>query len=63
MAHIDPAGDTCFNRRQARTLLEELERRMSETGDPELAALSGALRVLVASAMHSPHRYLWFIGD
>ncbi|WP_433615924.1 hypothetical protein ACQP2P_13150 [Dactylosporangium sp. CA-139114] len=62
LAHVDPYGNTIFNRTQMSAVLEELA-----TIQPELdgVALSTAraLGVLIATHGHRPHRYLWFIGD
>jgi hypothetical protein len=62
LAHVDPHGNTVFNRSQMSTLLEELARL-----EPQLAGLAlstaRALRVLIGTYAGRPHRYLWFIGD
>ncbi len=62
LAHVDPYGDTIFNRAQMSTLLEELATILPELDGVALST-ARAIRVLVAAHAHKPHRYLWFIGD
>lgn len=63
LAYVDPYGDTCFNRQQARALLAEMVTWADQTPDPRLRLLNRAAEILVAAHMRTPHRYLWFIGD
>ncbi|MBB5785977.1 hypothetical protein [Jiangella mangrovi] len=63
LAHIDPVGDTCFNRGQTVVLMSELRRWADETGNADVRAICGALTVLVATHMRRPHTYLWLLGD
>lgn len=63
LSHIDPYGDTCFNRSQARAALTELESWDREVGSEASRALLAGLQVLLAKHLSRPHRYLWFVGD
>ena len=62
LAHVDPYGDTIFNRAQMSALVEELETIQPDL-DGEALSTARALRVLIEAHASSPHRYLWFIGD
>ena len=63
LGHVDPFGETCFNQLQVSTLLAELDHLAATKPNADRKALAGAVRVLVATHMSRPHRYLWFIGD
>lgn len=62
LAHIDPYGDTIFNRAQMSTLLEELATIRPELDGVALST-ARAISVLVEAHARRPHRYLWFVGD
>ncbi len=62
LAHVDPYGDTIFNRAQMSALVEELATIQPDL-DGEALSTARALRVLIKAHGRQPHRYLWFIGD
>lgn len=65
LGHIDPYGNTAFNRGQMETLLTELKRirgALSEfNNDKEL--MIQKLEDICADGLRKPHRFLWFVGD
>jgi hypothetical protein len=64
LGHIDPYGNTIYNRGQMRTLRTELGRL---TDSAELSNTSNdvvqQLLAICAEGLQRPHRYLWFVGD
>jgi hypothetical protein len=64
LSHIDPYGNTIYNRGQMRTLRTELGRF---TDSVELSGESSEmvqqLLAICAKGLERPHRYLWFVGD
>lgn len=62
LGYVDPYGDTCFNRAQARALLAELRAWDEEMQTEASRALLAGMTVLAEAHMSRPHRYLWFIG-
>ena len=65
LGHIDPYGNTIYNRGQMETLMAELERvwRASLDADDGAKAAIDGLRDVCAEGLKRPHRYLWFLGD
>lgn len=64
VGHVDPVGNTIFNRRQAAAVLEELQLLAHEDHHKtSWAARARAVEILVAAHMRRPHTYLWFVGD
>ena len=62
LAHVDPYGDTIFNRAQMSELAGELTTIQADL-DGEALSTARALCILIAAHGSAPHRYLWFIGD
>jgi len=64
LGHIDPYGNTVFNRSQIEALREEIESicRFLRV-DSETFAFLGEVDVLCVEALKRQHRYLWFYGD
>ena len=65
LGHVDPYGNTIYNRGQMETLMTELERvrRKSHAADVDAKAAIEGLREVCAEGIKKPHRYLWFLGD
>lgn len=64
VGHVDPVGNTIFNRRQTAAVLEELQLLAREDRHKtSWAARARAVEILVAAHMRRPHTYLWFVGD
>ncbi len=65
LAHVDPYGNTIYNRGQMETLLVEL-RQIRDTC-PNLRqdrlAVIDELQRICTEGLKKPHRFLWFIGD
>jgi hypothetical protein len=61
LGHIDPYGDTVFNRMQVRTLMEEIARL--ECADIISGQLRDSIIELCERCLARPHQFLWFIGE
>ncbi|MFK0257512.1 hypothetical protein [Streptomyces sp. NPDC090445] len=60
LGHLLPDADTCFNRRQVSTLLEEISRLPPGVLTDEFAC---ELIELGQLTVDGQHLYLWFLGD
>jgi hypothetical protein len=59
--HVDPYGDTIFNRLQTRSLLRELAAlRVRQLTDTQRRLVDD---LTFLCHLGRPHRFLWFIGD
>lgn len=63
LGHVDPHGNTIFNRGQMATLLAELHRASKADPSGERAAVVEELLEICAEGQRRPHRFLWFLGD
>ena len=61
--HIDPYGNTVFNRPQMDPLLVELRGLAERTDDPEAEAILGSIIRMATRVSHEVHLYLKFFGD
>ena len=61
--HVDPFGDTIFNRGQVGALLAEIDVLRSREPVEERWRALDELTYLCHLSRQRPHRYLWFIGD
>jgi hypothetical protein len=65
LGHVDPYGNTIYNRGQIETLLSELKRirdTLSDLQGNEELLIRG-LEEICADGLRKPHRFLWFLGD
>lgn len=65
LGHVDPYGNTIYNRGQMETLMVELDRlrtSLFSRNDDMFDSLEQVLR-LCENGIRRPHRYLWFVGD
>jgi|SRR5580704_12005821 hypothetical protein len=58
---VDPYGDTIFNEKQTRHLIEELKTVIATAANPEERALLEQVKDLAEQI--DTHLYLWFVGD
>lgn len=65
LGHIDPYGNTVYNRGQMNTLLLELERVRDNLSTTEVDKEKDIeeLDSICTEGMKKPHRFLWFVGD
>ena len=63
LRHIDPYGDTIFNRPQMQDVLPELEQLLSLESEQEARRLLEGVLRLARSCSAEPHLYLRFVGD
>jgi hypothetical protein len=63
LRHIDPYGDTTFNRSQAEVLLAELKRIRRAATAPKAQALIDKVIGLVVRCQSEAHSYIKFYGD
>ncbi|WP_433270957.1 hypothetical protein ACQPZF_11205 [Actinosynnema sp. CS-041913] len=63
LGHVDPYGNTIFNRGQMATLVAELERVSKAGPQGERSAVAKELVAICVEGQRKPHRFLWFIGD
>jgi hypothetical protein len=63
LRHVDPYGDTIFNRLQMDEVLADIED--ATTGNPNPIEMRGLarLKVMADRCRDGTHLYLWFIGD
>ncbi|TDC59224.1 hypothetical protein E1258_18735 [Micromonospora sp. KC207] len=65
LGHVDPYGNTIYNRGQMESLIMELDKLQAVR--PEVFLNDGGfvqdLRDLCLAGIRKPHRYLWFVGD
>lgn len=64
LGHIDPYGDTIFNRLQMESISLELKQLLDAGPDSdEKRSFIESLIAICAEGLRRPHRYLWFSGD
>jgi len=74
LGHVDPFGNTIFNRSQMREIVAEIDRLVGEPsaggrriGEPSVderqAEFLLKVKELCAEGLTRQHRFLWFLGD
>ena len=64
LGHVDPYGNTIFNRSQMRAIVAEIDRLVGTSAvNEQQSEFLLQVKELCAEGLARQHRFLWFLGD
>jgi len=64
LGHVDPYGNTIFNRSQMRDIVAEIDRLVGSSAvDERQEGFLLKVKELCVEGLTRQHRFLWFLGD
>lgn len=64
LGHVDPYGNTIFNRSQMRVIMDEIDRLVgAPMMNEKQAEFLLKVKEICVEGLTRQHRFLWFLGD